>query len=207
MLTELVDGIEEYEPSVMACVVLLDRESSTLHPGAGPSLPPDWLEAIDGVVIGPNIGSCGSAAWSGELVISEDLSTDPKWAPIREFAAGCGLRHCWSMPIKGADGLVLGTFALYGSQPRAPQPEHIALMQDGARLAGIAIERRQTMDRLIHDARYDGAHRLPNRRAIFERLELALGRAGTERRWRRCSSTSTGSRRSTTASATTAPTT
>ncbi len=178
VLSELVEGIAEYEPSVMPCVVLLDRESSTLHPGAGPSLPPHWLEAIDGVVIGPNIGSCGSAAWSGEMVISEDLSTDPKWTPVREFAAGCNLSHCWSMPIKGADGLVLGTFALYGRQPRAPQPEHITLMQDGARLAGIAIERRRTMERLIHDARYDGLTGLPNRRAIFERLELALGRAG-----------------------------
>jgi diguanylate cyclase (GGDEF)-like protein len=178
VLSELVEGIEEYEPSVMPCVVLLDRESSTLHPGAGPSLPPHWLEAIDGVVIGPNIGSCGSAAWSGELVISEDLSTDPKWTPVREFAASCDLGHCWSMPIKGADGLVLGTFALYGSAPRAPQPEHIALMQDGARLAGIAIERHRTMERLIHDARYDGLTGLPNRRAIFERLELALGRGG-----------------------------
>jgi diguanylate cyclase (GGDEF)-like protein len=178
VLSELVEGIEEYEPSVMACVVLLDRESSTLHPGAGPSLPPHWLEAIDGVVIGPNVGSCGSAAWSGELTISEDLSTDPKWTPIRDFAAGCNLGHCWSMPIKGADGLVLGTFALYGPHPRAPQSEHIALMQDGARLAGIAIERHRTMERLIHDARYDGLTGLPNRRAIFERLELALGRAG-----------------------------
>jgi diguanylate cyclase (GGDEF)-like protein len=177
VLGELVEGIEEYEPGVMACVVLLDRESSTLHPGAGPSLPPHWLEAIDGVVIGPNIGSCGSAAWSGQLAISEDLSTDPRWAPVREFAATCNLAHCWSMPIKGADGLVLGTFALYGPRPRAPQPEHIALMQDGARLAGIAIERRQTMERLIHDARCDGLTGLPNRRAIFERLELALGRA------------------------------
>jgi diguanylate cyclase (GGDEF)-like protein len=176
VLGELAEGIEEYEPSVMACVVLLDRESSTLHPGAGPSLPPHWLQAIDGVVIGPNIGSCGSAAWSGELAISEDLSTDPKWAPVREFAAECNLGHCWSMPIKGADGLVLGTFALYGSQPRAPQPEHIALMQDGARLGGIAIERHRTMERLIQDARYDGLTGLPNRRAIFERLELALAR-------------------------------
>src|SRR5947209_12698329 len=67
VLAELAHGIEEYEPSVWACVVLLDRESSTLHPGAAPSLPAHWLEAIDGVVIGPNIGSCGSAAWSGEL--------------------------------------------------------------------------------------------------------------------------------------------
>jgi diguanylate cyclase (GGDEF)-like protein len=180
VLSELVAGIEEYEPSVMACVVLLDRESSTLHPGAGPSLPPHWLEAIDGVVIGPNIGSCGSAAWSGELIISEDLSTDPKWTPVREFAATCNLGHCWSMPIKGADGLVLGTFALYGSQPRAPQPEHITLMQDGARLAGIAIARQRMMERLIRDARYDGLTGVPNRRAIFERLETALARGGAE---------------------------
>jgi diguanylate cyclase (GGDEF)-like protein len=158
-------------------VVLLDRESSTLHPGAGPSLPPHWLEAIDGVVIGPNIGSCGSAAWSGEIVISHDMGTDPKWAPIREFADSCGLRHCWSMPIKSADGLVLGTFALYGPEPRAPGPEHIALMEDGARLAGIAIERGRTMERLIQDARYDALTGLPNRRAIFERMELALSRA------------------------------
>ena len=178
VLTELVEGIEEYEPSVLACLVLLDRDTSTLHPGAGPSLPSHWLEAIDGVVIGPNIGSCGSAAWSGELAISADMSTDPKWAPIRDFAASCNLRHCWSMPIKGADGLVLGTFALYGSQPRSPQPEHITLMQDGARLGGIAIERHRTMERLIQDARYDGLTGLPSRRAIFERLEQALSRAG-----------------------------
>ncbi len=34
------------------------------------------------------------------------------------------------------------------------------------------------MERLIHDARYDGLTGLPNRQAIFERLELALSRAG-----------------------------
>jgi diguanylate cyclase (GGDEF)-like protein len=177
VLDELVKGIERYEPSVIACVVLLNRESNTLHPGAGPSLPPEWLAAIDGVVIGPNIGSCGPAAWSGKLVISEDLAEDPKWAPIRDFAIGCGLRHCWSMPILGAGGEVLGTFALYGPAPRRPEPEHLELMQDGARLAGIAIERRRTMEKLIHDARHDGLTGLPNRRAIFDQLEVALPRA------------------------------
>jgi diguanylate cyclase (GGDEF)-like protein len=176
VLEELVGGIENYEPSVIPCVVLLNRDSNTLHPGAGPSLPPAWLTAIDGVVIGPNIGSCGSAAWSGELVITEDMSTDDKWAPVREFALECGLRHCWSMPIAAADGGVLGTFALYGPEPRRPLPEHLTLMQDGARLAGIAIERRQTMEKLIYDARHDGLTGLPNRRAIFEQLDAARDR-------------------------------
>jgi diguanylate cyclase (GGDEF)-like protein len=179
VLTELVEGVERYEPSVIPCVVLLNRETNTLHPGAGPSLPPDWLVALDGLVIGPNIGSCGAAAWSGELAISEDMAQDPKWEPVRDFASACGLRHCWSMPIAGADGNVLGTFALYGRQPRRPSPDHLELMQDSARLAGIAIERRLTMEKLIHDARHDSLTGLPNRRAIFEELETALPRTSS----------------------------
>jgi diguanylate cyclase (GGDEF)-like protein len=176
VLVELVEGIERHDPSVIACVVLLDREASALRPGAAPSLPPHYFAAIDGVVIGPNVGSCGSAAWSGQLTIAEDIAEDPKWAPIRDFAVGAGLRHCWSMPIKASAGEVLGTLALYGARPRRPLPEHLTLMQDGARLAGIAIERHRALEKLIHDARHDGLSGLPNRTAIFESLDEALVR-------------------------------
>jgi diguanylate cyclase (GGDEF)-like protein len=176
VLVELVEGIERHDPSVIACVVLLDRESSALRPGAAPSLPPHYFAAIDGVVIGPNVGSCGSAAWSGQLTIAQDIAEDPKWAPIAEFAVGAGLRHCWSMPIKASAGEVLGTLALYGPRPRRPLPEHLTLMQDGARLAGIAIERHRALEQLIHDARHDGLSGLPNRTAIFESLDDALAR-------------------------------
>jgi diguanylate cyclase (GGDEF)-like protein len=156
--------------------VLLDRESNTLHPGAGPSLPPHYLSAIDGVVIGPNVGACGSAAWSGQLTISDDIASDPRWAPIRDFVLDAGLGHCWSMPIKATSGEVLGTLALYGPQARRPLPAHIALMEDGARLAGIAIERHRALEQLIHDARHDGLTGLPNRTAIFELLDDAIVR-------------------------------
>ncbi len=176
VLVELTEGIERHDPSVIACVVLLDRETNTLHPGAGPSLPPHYLSAIDGVVIGPNVGACGSASWSGQMTISHDIGTDPKWAPIRDFVLEAGLRHCWSMPIKAAAGEVLGTLALYGPHPRRPLPAHIALLEDGARLAGIAIERHRALEQLIHDARHDGLTGLPNRTAIFELLDDAIVR-------------------------------
>ena len=176
VLVELIEGIEHHDPSVIGCVVLLDRESNTLHPGAGPSLPPHYLAAIDGVVIGPNVGACGSASWSGQLTISDDISTDPRWAPIRDFVLEAGLGHCWSMPIKAPAGEVLGTLALYGPHARRPLPAHIALMEDGARLAGIAIERHRALERLIHDARHDGLTGLPNRTAIFEQLDEAIVR-------------------------------
>lgn len=176
VLIELVEGIERHDPSVIPCVVLLDRESNTLHPGAGPSLPPHYLSAIDGVVIGPNVGACGSASWSGQLTISEDIGQDPRWAPIRDFVLGAGLQHCWSMPIKAPAGEVLGTLAFYGDRPRRPLPAHIALLEDGARLAGIAIERNRALEQLIHDARHDGLTGLPNRTAIFELLDEAIVR-------------------------------
>jgi diguanylate cyclase (GGDEF)-like protein len=181
VLVELVEGIERHDGSVIPCVVLLDRETGALRPGAAPSLPPHYFAAIDGVVIGPNVGSCGSAAWSGQLTIAEDIAEDPKWAPIRDFAVGAGLRHCWSMPIKDSAAEVLGTLALYGSRPRRPLPEHLTLMEDGARLAGIAIERHRAFERLVHDARHDGLSGLPNRTAIFESIDEALVRndAGT----------------------------
>ncbi len=179
VLVELVEGIERHDPSVIACVVLLDREASVLRPGAAPSLPPHYFAAIDGVVIGPNVGTCGSAAWSGQLTITADIAEDPKWAPIREFAMDAGLRHCWSMPIKASAGEVLGTLALYGPQPRRPRAEHLTLIEDGARLAGIAIERHRALEQLRYDARHDGLSGLPNRTAIFESLDDALGRADT----------------------------
>ncbi|MGP0050967.1 MAG: GAF domain-containing protein [Solirubrobacteraceae bacterium] len=177
VLAEIAASIERHDPSVIASVLLLDRESSTLHSGAGPSLPADYMAAIDGVVIGPNVGTCGSAAWSGRLTISEDLSQDPKWAPIRELAQSAGLGHCWSSPITAFGGEVLGTLAFYGPSPGSPLAEQLTLLQDWTRVAGIAIERHKSLERLLFDARHDGLTRLPNRTAIFETLDRALARA------------------------------
>ncbi len=182
VLLEILESVERYDPSVFASLLMLDPTSHTLHSGLGPSLPPQWLADIDGVVIGPNVGTCGAAAWSGQLTVSESLAADPKWAPMREKAAAAGLGHCWSMPIKSAGGEVLGTLALYGPRPRLPLPEQLAWLEDWARLAGIAIERRQALGRLTHDARQDSLTGLPNRMAIFESLDDAIQRvepAGT----------------------------
>ena len=177
VLDAVVDSVERHDPSVLAAVVLLDPETSTLHPGAGRSLPAAYLTAIDGVVIGPSVGTCGTAAWSGELVISEDLSTDPRWAPVRDVPAAAGLASCWSMPITAPGGEVLGTLAFYGRTPRRPVPDQLSLLTDWARVAGIAIERHRALERLVHDARHDALTGLANRMATMEALEEAARRA------------------------------
>ena len=114
VLIEILESIERYDPSVKASLLMLDPDlaHAALRPRAVSAT--RWLAAIDGVVIGPNVGTCGSAAWSGQLTVTEDIAEDPSWAPIRDKARAAGFGHCWSMPIKSAAGEVLGTLAFTG---------------------------------------------------------------------------------------------
>jgi len=174
VLVEICRIIERYDASLIPSVLLRDPLSNTLHSGVGPGLPQEYLDSVEGAPIGPNIGTCGPAAWFGELAISANLAEDPKWAPILAVAEMAKVAHCWSMPIKDSAGEVLGTLALYGRHPRRPQPEHVALLQDWARVAATAFERTRSIARLKHDARHDSLTGLPNRAAIFEKLDAAI---------------------------------
>ncbi len=174
VLTTACEAIERYDPSLMVSVLQRDPETNAFHSGVGPSFPQAYLDAAEGTPIGPSTGTCGPAAWFGQLTISENLDEDPNWAPIREFSHVVGVAHCWSMPVRDASAEVLGTLAFYGRAPRTPGPEHLALLQDWARIVGTAIERSRNLDRLTHDARHDGLTGLPNRLAILEHLEFEL---------------------------------
>jgi PAS domain S-box-containing protein len=146
ILTELVEGHEHLHPGTMGSVLLCDAEGAHLLHGAAPSLPPEYSKAVHGAPIGPEAGSCGTAAFRGETVIVADIETDPLWAAIKHHALAHGLRACWSTPIRSRRGKILGTFALYYREPRAPSPEELSAVEIGARLASIAIERKLEED-------------------------------------------------------------
>src|SRR6266542_48681 len=65
-----------------------------IHPLGGPSLPDDYSRALEGVAIGPDIGSCGSAAYYGKPVLATDIDTDPRWQPFKTRPLEVGLRAC-----------------------------------------------------------------------------------------------------------------
>lgn len=165
-LTTIVDGIERFDPAVRASVLLLDRDAGTLHHAAGTRLAQAYRDAIDGVHIGPDVGSCGRAAALAVEVITPDITAEPRWDAYAELALAHDLRHCWSVPVLDRAGGVLGTFALYGSQPRDPDADVLEFLRDAARLAGIAIERRRAHDRLTHEATHDTLTGLANRHGL-----------------------------------------
>src|ERR1700741_1895133 len=177
VLENLCVKIEESSPGLLCSILLLDQHNGTLHGGIGPSLPKPYLEAVNGVKIGPCAGSCGTAAYLQKLVVVTDIAADPLWADCKQFALPHGLRACWSMPIPSRDGTTLGTFACYYSQPRTPDIYHLTLINRASHLAGIAIEYHRTRAELqAAEQRY---------RTLVERLPAItyIAEVGSLGRW------------------------
>jgi diguanylate cyclase (GGDEF)-like protein/PAS domain S-box-containing protein len=177
VLDSLVRLIESQADGIKGSVLLLDEAGVRLRHGAGPSLPGAYTRAIDGVAIGPKVGSCGSAAYLGETIIVADIATDPLWEGYAELAAQHGLRSCWSTPILSHAGAVLGTFAMYSTDVRTPSPADLALVKTATRIAGIAIERKQAEERIQFIAHHDALTRLPNRAMLEARLQEVASRS------------------------------
>lgn len=142
ILEALVSATQSVSPgSPLISILRYDPTTRRLYHGAGASLPASYRAAIDGVEIGPAVGSCGTAAFRNELVVVADIATDPLWADYREIALSHGLRSCWSLPVRGSDGAVVATFALYHDHPRPPTEEELHIVETMTRIASIAIER------------------------------------------------------------------
>jgi GAF domain len=110
---------------LVTSILLLSDDGKRLSHGAGPRLPISYRAAIDGSEIGPRAGSCGTAAYFGKPVYVADIGSDPLWAEYRQLALPHGFRSCWSTPIRGDDGSILGTFAIYHDAVGAPSEEEI----------------------------------------------------------------------------------
>lgn len=142
ILTEVCRMIEEVASGVWCSVLLLDEEGTHLRHGAAPSLPESYIRAIDGVAIGPSCGSCGTAAFTGQQVVVDDIASHPFWEEFRHLALPHGLRSCWSTPILTAGGQVLGTFAIYGLTAGCVFDER-PVVERASHLACLAIERKR----------------------------------------------------------------
>jgi diguanylate cyclase (GGDEF)-like protein/PAS domain S-box-containing protein len=148
VLEAIVREMEAESPGLLCSILLLDEDGKRLSTGAAPSLPAFYNEAVNGLPIGPGVGSCGNAAFTGLRTIVEDIQSHPYWAPFKGIAARAGLASCWSEPICDADGKVLGTFAIYQRQGQTLQALDPQLVENAAHLARIAIERKRIDDEL-----------------------------------------------------------
>jgi len=141
VLTSVTRLIEAHSEGMLCSIFLLDEDGLHLRYGSAANLPEAYRAATDGVCIGPNVGSCGAAAYLRQSVFVSDIVSHPNWANFRGVVVQSGLRAAWSTPITSHDGKVLGTFCMYYREVRHPSPGEIQLIDYASRIAGIAIER------------------------------------------------------------------
>lgn len=173
-LLSIAKLVEAQGPELVCSILLFDTKRRTLRHGAAPSLPPDAIERIDGVVVGLGVGSCGTAAQLGDEVIVEDIATHPYWEPYRDIVLPHGLRACWSTPIFSAERELLGTFALYFRESRGPTPVERELVASATHLAAIAILRERS-ERLLRQSEAR-ARQLARLYSVSSRVNEAIAR-------------------------------
>ncbi len=158
LLDAIVHLIEKFGSNMQCTILLLDETGTRVRNGAAPSLPAEYIQALEGQPIGAHAGSCGAAAFLKRPVVVEDIATHPNWVDYRDVALRFGLRACWSTPIM-SDDTVLGTFAMYYREPRGPSDHDRQLVEAATHLAAVAI---------MHDA---------STRELHEREQRAVAMA------------------------------
>lgn len=160
-----------------SAVFLVDSDSKTLRYGASSGLDAGYIEAIEGFEIGPHSPSCGTAAYSGDMVIVGDVASDQLWAPFLKLAIEHGIAACWSKPITDSRGIIVGTYAVYHRDNRLPTPSDMEIIELLASTTGILIERsvadstlQSTIDELRRSelATREVSHRVMNTFQILE---------------------------------------
>ncbi len=144
--------VEAHAPDVLASILLI--EDGRLKHGGAPSLPADYIKAVDGLAIGPRVGSCGAAAYFGKQIIVSDILNDPLWVDYREVMLPLSLRACWSTPIRSFEGKVIGTFAMYYHKPRSPSRGDQEIIEQITHLAGVAIQQKLIEQKLLRSEAY-----------------------------------------------------
>lgn len=147
-LSEIALLHERLNPEALCSVLLVSPDGKQLLHGAAPSLPEEFTAAVDGEAVGEGQGSCGTAVARGCRVIVSDISTDPLWERFRELAAPHGLRACWSAPVVGVTGEVLGTFAVYYRERREPTEAELRSIDAMLTVTAVAIESDRLISRL-----------------------------------------------------------
>jgi two-component system cell cycle sensor histidine kinase PleC len=156
-LDNVCHAVEAILEGSICSVMLLSPDGQHLLLGAGPSLDPTYCPQIEGIPIGPAVGSCGTAAYRGETVITEDIATDPLWDGHRDTALRFGLRACWSTPLMSRKQRVLGTFAIYRRARHTPGAWERHVIARLTRSTAIALQRKHFELELV-EARQRAEH-------------------------------------------------
>jgi len=174
-LDDLCRTAESMLPNSLASIMLFDDKKESLIIKAAPNIPIEAINALNGLIPSENSGSCGTAVFKGEPQFICDTRKDIRWSQegFQSFAETFGIDACWSMPIRGNENFIIGSFALSSMEKRQPHNFHKKLLETCAGIVAIILNREAEEEKLHHMAHYDELTQLPNRILFSDRFTQA----------------------------------
>lgn len=183
VLEDLIRLVEMQIPGTSGTIQLTDHNGILLRHGAAPHVTTAFVNAMDGMHIGPDAGPAGAAVHRSEAVVVADMLNDPLFGNFRNLVAEGPYRSCWAVPILSPTEKPLGVFTLYYETAHVPTDEELRIGAAACHIAGIAIERKLSEERIRFMANHDALTGLPNRALLQDRLEQALRYAQRADHW------------------------
>jgi PAS domain S-box-containing protein len=148
ILDSLCQTLAVLSDASFVSIMLLDEDGANLRPGGGHKIPDGFNETVGEIPLGPQSGSCGTAAFLQEPVLVDDVETDPLWSGIRDLAERFKIKACWSTPVVSARGTVFGTIAIYSDRHRTMGDRERQAVDRFTQLASFAMERKKSEEAL-----------------------------------------------------------
>lgn len=144
ILDVYIKGIESLFPDMLCSIQKI--KNGRIENLASISLPKEYLQFINQVQIGENVGSCGTAAYLKKRVIVENIQEDPLWVNFKSVAIKHELKACWSHPIFDSNGEVVATFALYYKEIKAPNEDELKVINKSISLLELLFENKKNTE-------------------------------------------------------------
>ncbi|MCZ6560905.1 MAG: PAS domain S-box protein [Gammaproteobacteria bacterium] len=156
VLATICLAMERVTSGIMASVLLGGPDKRVKHVAA-PSLPDDFISAVDKALLGPGEALYGKAVYQGRQLVVSDIEHSALMDSFRNEANALRLRSCWTVPFKTSDEETHGAFVFYRRKTGAPEAKDIEAASRLSRLAAIAVERASSEEALREsEARFRG---------------------------------------------------
>ena len=177
ILENIVQGIEQQNPDMIGCIMILDQDSSHFKIGAAPSMPGDCTAALDGIPLNQGLDSCEASPFFGDSNHELKPRTHPYWSNFSKQARKASFAYCWSQAIVDALGDTMGILSICKRQLGYPNADDLMLIEESVSLSSLAIERNRTDTQVKNQALFDPLTQLPNRNMLKDRLEQEMYKA------------------------------
>ncbi len=135
------ENTEYSNKGAICCFWLLNNDSTQFCRSIALDLSDFYIDYIKEMKLSNGLTPCATAVATGKPVIIENIQAHPYDANYKALASKVGVTACWTYPVITSTGKVQGVFSVYFNESLSPKDSDIAIIEQYADLASIAIER------------------------------------------------------------------